>query len=183
MKLETKFTPLSWVHQDLVVVDMPPKGKGVVTAESIKSGTTIVLYGGHVMSLEQECELDEKIKDYPHQIDDLFVIGPASVHEIQVSDYINHSCDPNCGFQGQIRLVTMRDIEKGEEITFDYAMVLSQSEHTLSAYELDCKCARANCRGKITANDWRLPDLQDRYKGYFQEYIVKKITFENRHRE
>ena len=36
-------------------------------------------------------------------------------------DMINHSCEPNCGLLGQMLLVAMRDIARGEELCFDYA--------------------------------------------------------------
>jgi len=36
--------------------------------------------------------------------------------------FINHSCEPNVGFAGNVVLVAMRDIEAGEELTTDYAM-------------------------------------------------------------
>jgi hypothetical protein len=36
--------------------------------------------------------------------------------------FINHSCDPNVGFAGDIVLVAMRDIRQGEELTADYAL-------------------------------------------------------------
>jgi hypothetical protein len=39
------------------------------------------------------------------------------------ANYTNHSCDPNAGFgSSPISLVAMRDVQVGEEITFDYAM-------------------------------------------------------------
>ena len=37
-------------------------------------------------------------------------------------DFINHSCDPNCGFTNANTLVAIRSIGPGESITFDYAM-------------------------------------------------------------
>ncbi len=176
MNAQELIRTLSWVHPDLMVAASPSGGNGVYASADIIKGTTVVMYGGHVMTLEQESALDDRIRDYPHQIDDHLVIGPSQVDEIQTSDYINHSCDPNCGFTGQIRLIAMRDIKKGEEVTFDYAMVVSQTKYVLSAYELECKCGSMRCRGTITANDWRLPELQSRYRGYFQEYIEKKIA-------
>lgn len=67
-------------------------------------------------------------------------------------------------------LVAMRDIEAGEQVCFDYGMVVS------CAYHLDCQCGSSICRGVVTGNDWRLPELQARYEGYFQWYLQEKIN-------
>ena len=69
--------------------------------------------------------------------------------------YINHSCDPNIGFAGNVVLVAMRDIHAGEELTTDYAM--------FDDYEgsMDCTCGRPNCRRRIDGRDWQRPDLQE----------------------
>ena len=89
--------------------------------------------------------------------------------EWEEADFINHSCNPNCGIKGHLQIVAMRDIESGEEITFDYAMTES------SDYSMDCKCGAKNCRKTITGNDWKLPILQKRYNGYFSNYIQIKL--------
>jgi hypothetical protein len=68
------------------------------------------------------------------------------------------------------QLVAMRDISAGEEITFDYAMS-DASDYD----EFTCICATAYCRRSITSLDWKLPDLQRRYNGYFSPYIVRKM--------
>jgi len=86
-------------------------------------------------------------------------------------DFINHSCDPNVGLNGQIVLVAMRDIEAGEEICIDYAMCDG------SPYdEFDCGCGSALCRGRITGEDWQRPELIERYQGYFSPYLQRRIS-------
>jgi hypothetical protein len=110
-----------------------------------------------------------------HQINENFVIGMRNEEDIQPADHVNHSCDPNCGFKGQIRLVTMRDISVGEEITFDYAMVLCATKENGLQYEMNCRCGSKNCRKFVTADDWKSLDLQKKYHGYFQEYLTEKI--------
>ncbi len=62
--------------------------------------------------------------------------------------YINHSCDPNCeavNWKGQIWVVAKRDIEEGEELTYDYGFAL---EHFL---DHPCRCGASNCCGYIVA--------------------------------
>jgi D-alanine-D-alanine ligase len=55
----------------------------------------------------------------------------------------NHSCDANCEYQG-LNVVTNRNIQKGEELTLDYAQFL---DHTMEPFE--CQCGSAKCRGLI----------------------------------
>jgi hypothetical protein len=66
---------------------------------------------------------------------------------------------------------------KNEEITFDYAMVVSESVGSDFVFELECKCGSSNCRNKITENDWKLPEIQKKYHGFFSQYLQDKIAF------
>lgn len=119
--------------------------------------------------------------DYALQIAEDLVIGAANADEIEDVDLFNHSCEPNAGIRGQILLAAMRDIAAGEEITFDYATVLCRSPHEESAedksrpYGFECKCGTPTCRGRITVDDWRIPDLQRKYAGWFSWYLQEKI--------
>ena len=38
-----------------------------------------------------------------------------------------------------------------------------------------CHCNTASCRRVIDGHDWRRPELQDRYRGYFSWYLQRKI--------
>jgi hypothetical protein len=108
--------------------------------------------------------------DFALQIDDDFYIAPRRPEEVlDMSVMINHSCDPNVGFRGQVVYVAMRDIAAGEELSHDYAMERSDD------YSLDCHCGSPLCRGKVTGNDWKLPELQTRYGEYFSIYLQRKI--------
>jgi len=72
--------------------------------------------------------------------------------------FVNHSCDPNAGVMDNRRLVAIRTIAPGEEITFDYSTTMDEDFWTL-----ECRCGAANCRGRVT--DFReLPaSLRRRY--------------------
>lgn len=86
--------------------------------------------------------------------------------------YINHSCDPNIWLQDAATLVARRDIPAGEEITADY--ILWEADENYIA-KWDCQCGSSLCRKKITGKDWRLPELQERYKGHFSPLLNKRI--------
>lgn len=146
----------------------PDKGGcGIFAHEPIQKGELLVLWGGKVVT---EDELDYNMPDFTQrvlQIDDrLYLLTPS----LEPGDCFNHSCNPNAGFTGQIGLVAMRDIEAGEEIHLDYAMCDSAPYD-----EFDCACGAPGCRGRITAQDWKIPELQERYAGYFSAYLQRKI--------
>lgn len=161
----------SWHHKDLVVKESPKGGYGVFATDVIGELKTVARFGGYVMTLAEEQGLPESMRDNAHQIDDNFVFGVKTEEEMGLAERFNHSCDPNCGFQGQIFLVAMKNIEPGEEVTFDYAMVLGGN----IKYEIKCLCRSQFCRGYIRAHDWKLSELQARYRGFFQWYIQEKI--------
>lgn len=70
-------------------------------------------------------------------------------------------------------MVARRRIEKGEEVTYDYA--LSETRSPFPILECDCCCGSELCRKSITCEDWKLADLQSRYRGHFLPYIERKI--------
>ena len=89
---------------------------------------------------------------------------------MEPADYVNHSCEPNLGLRGQISLVALRDIQANEEVCFDYAMTDSTPYD-----EFECHCGLPTCRGTITGNDWKRPELWAKYAGYFSPYLQRRI--------
>src|SRR5262249_48440330 len=81
----------------------------------------------------------------------------------------NHSCEPNIGIQGQIAFVALRDTGAGEELTHDWATTDDDR------YQMSCRCGAAACRGVITGQDWRRPDLQDNDRGDMAWDLLRKI--------
>jgi SET domain-containing protein len=124
----------------------------------------------YIISKNEADSRFEKGFDYMLQIgENQFLV---TVDEKSPSHYgfINSSYDPNCGIRESRKIVAMRDIITGEEITFDYAM--SES----SNFKMTCFCKSYNCRKQISGNDWKIKDLQVRYRGFFSEYLQKKIN-------
>jgi hypothetical protein len=144
-------------------------GHGSVAAECIAAGEVIAAFGGRCVS-RQELDLlptSQQIRSI--QIEDhLYLAGSP---EPEPADFINHSCDPNCGMHGNTVLVAVRDIAAGEAIVYDYAMS-DGSDYD----EFECACGAATCRGKVTGNDWMLPELQLRYRGSFSPYLTTRIA-------
>ena len=161
-------THLSWLNPNVAVADSEVAGHGVVVTEPISEGDIVAVFGGHILTgeeLQAVLKKDPEFK-YPVQVEVNHWLGPVEPSELEPADFVNHSCLPNCGMRGQITLVAMRDLSVGEEATFDYAM-------TETKYlNMDCSCGTDLCRGTITYNDWKLPELQRRYAGYFSSYIA-----------
>jgi SET domain-containing protein len=165
----------SWVHPALEVRPSSKHGRGVFAAASIRQGERAVVFGGDVMLIDEIRALPDHVQGYPMQIEERFVLGRRASEAPEYADFINHSCSPNAGFRGQIFLVAMRDIEPGEELTFDYAMVVSESIGSTVRFEMLCACGAPDCRRVITEMDWMRPDLQERYRGYFSQYLQERI--------
>ena len=95
------------------------------------------------------------------------VVRPAGpVHE---DGMVNHACDPNVGWDGEV-LVTLRDIEAGEELLVDYAMSTADP-----SWFLRCHCASARCRQMVEGTDWRIPQLQRRYAGHWSPDVQRLV--------
>ena len=68
--------------------------------------------------------------------------------------------------------MALRDINSGEEITFDYATVVAE---WVGMDPITCNCGATDCRKIILADDWQKLALQKKYAGYFSHYIQDKI--------
>ncbi|MBW2976092.1 SET domain-containing protein [Candidatus Woesearchaeota archaeon] len=165
----------SWMNSKLEVKKSKNHGRGVFAKEDISKGERLAIFGGCVMRIDELKNLPEDAQDHPMQIEERFVFG---TRELESADFFNHSCNPNSGFKGQIFLVAMGDIKKGEEITFDYAMVVSESVGSDIIFKMSCNCGSQNCRKVVTESDWKLPELRRKYKGYFSQYLQEKIDRE-----
>lgn len=167
------FSKLNWLNPKISLAGTAHCGQSQIASADIRQGEILVVFGGHVMTMAEFYNLPPKIQEFPYQIseDPDLVLGPANADELHNGEFFNHSCDPNTGFKSEIRLVAMRDIRAGEELTFDYAMCT-----TNDFGNMECYCGARNCRGYIKGDDWKISELQQRYRGYFQPYIEAKIN-------
>jgi len=80
------------------------------------------------------------------------------------------------------KIVARRDIEKDEEITYDYATSESY-EWPFKMHDgetVKCLCGTTLCRGAVRPNDWKIPELRQRYAGHFANYLQELIDEEER---
>lgn len=152
------------------VRDATTSGRGVVAVKPIAAGEIVAIKAGHIVNREQVLKITREIGDFSLQIHDHFYLTPTTREEIEdTTIFINHSCDANVGFEGQVVYVAIRDIDVGEELCHDYAMARTDG------YTLECRCGAADCRGTVTGSDWQRPDVQAKYGDYFVDYVLRKI--------
>lgn len=159
----------SYLSPSAVVAPHPVWGLGTVATQHIPAGSVVAAFGGRVAVRSEIDRLPSDRQARSMQVEDHLYLEAAA--EPEDADRVTHSCEPNCGMRGSNVLVTMRDVEQGEWLTFDYGTCDGSDYH-----EFECTCGAVSCRGKITGNDWMLPDLQLRLRGWFSPYLAARIA-------
>ena len=89
---------------------------------------------------------------------------------------VNHSCNPSCGISvnatGAHDFIAFRDIEQGEEITFDYAM----RNYSIDYFPDPCLCGEVTCR--VQVDGWKGLSINKRleYEGFIAPYLLDMIN-------
>jgi SET domain-containing protein len=132
-------------------------GKGVYAVQDIAAGETVVEYVGEIITW------DEAQARHPHDPLDpnhtfFFHIDETRVIDALVggnsSRWINHSCDANCEADeqnGRIFIRARRDIAAGEELNYDYGLIIEERYTPKLKAEYPCWCGTAACRGTLLA--------------------------------
>ena len=151
-------------------VDSGIQGRGLVALEPMAAGEIVAIKAGHVVDTDTLRALPEKLQNSEVQIADRFHLVALDDDEYEaVMLFVNHSCEPNVGFLGNVVLVAMRAVEAGEELTTDYALFDDNDD------SMTCRCGAAACRRTVTGKDWQRPDLQARYRGWFSAYLAARM--------
>lgn len=140
----------------------PIHGNGVFAKEPIKKGERIVRYKGKLRTHEEVDEEyggeDENGHTFLFTLNDDYVID-ANVGG-NIARWINHSCKPNCESEveedpkgrrnkDKVYIQATRNIKPGEELTYNYGIVLDEP-HTKKVKKLwACKCGAKNCTGTM----------------------------------
>lgn len=96
--------------------------------------------------------LDPRLNGYPLEVDGEFMSGPTR--------FINHSCDPNLRIFARVgdhadkhihdlALFAIKDIQRGEELTFDYVDGVTEEQDEIDGNiegMTECLCGSSNCR-------------------------------------
>lgn len=114
--------------------------QGLIASSGIKKGECIFLIKGKKIKflINNERQADKAGLNW---------IGYAKNTWIAPAGYglfINHSCAPNSGIRKRREVVALRNIKKGEEVTFDYSF----SEADIF-WHIKCNCRHRLCRKTI----------------------------------
>lgn len=162
--------PASYLSPKTMIRPSPIEGKGLFAKRAIRKGEIVVIKGGHVFDERTLARVKKRIAVSYIQIADGFYIGATTAAEVKKNKiFLNHSCRPNVGIRGQIIYVALRNVRAGEELTYDWAMEENQTD------PMRCRCGSPDCRRRLTGRDWKRPELQRRYRGYFSSYLEDKV--------
>jgi len=133
-------------------------GKGVFALTDIAEGETIIEYVGEIITWK------EALRRHPHDpkdpnhtfyfhLDDKHVID--ALYGGNSSRWINHSCKPNCEpdeVEGRVFIKALRNISAGEELNYDYGLVIDAPLTDKLKAEYPCWCGAKKCRGTLLAS-------------------------------
>jgi len=133
-------------------------GKGVFALAPIAAGETIIEYTGDVITWKQAQRRHPENPDDPNHtfffhIDDKHVIDGGTGGN--AAKWINHACTPNCEADetddGRVFIKALRDIRPGEELNYDYGLIIDGRHTKKLKQEYACRCGTPGCRGTMLA--------------------------------
>ena len=137
-------------------------GRGVYAAQAIPAGTKIIEYVGELVD-KRESER-RGVSQHAKSVES----GDAAVYIFTLSErydidgnvpwntarLINHSCEPNCEAEEngcRVFIKALRDLSPGEELFYDYGLVIDERYTPKLKKEYACRCGAATCRGTMLA--------------------------------
>ena len=133
-------------------------GKGVYALRSLKAGEKIIEYTGEVITWK------EALRRHPHDPKDpnhtfYFTLDDKHVLDAKfggnASRWINHACEPNCESDvtdGRVFIKALRDVSPGEELFYDYGLVIDERMTPKLKKQYECRCGSPACRGTMLAS-------------------------------
>ena len=140
----------------------PIHGNGVFAVETLAKGEEIIQYKGKLLTNDEADELYGDGGETGHTF--LFTLNEQYIidgnQQGNSARWINHSCAPNCRAlveesasgnprKDKVVIETLRRIKPGEELTYDYGIVL-EVPHTARLKKLwKCLCGSPDCTGTL----------------------------------
>jgi len=136
-------------------------GKGVYAVVDLAEGELLIEYTGEIITW------NEALKRHPHDPTDpnhTFYFHIDDQHVIDAkfggnsSRWINHSCAPNCEAEidgGRVLIRALRAIAAGEELFYDYGLVIDEPYTPKLKAQYPCWCGTPQCRGTLLAKKKR----------------------------
>jgi SET domain-containing protein len=139
----------------LIVRRSKVHGNGCFARRFIPKGTRIIEYLGERIS-HKEADRRYEGADVNDNHTFLFIADRRTVidasHQGNAARWINHSCDGNCESEiekSRVFIDATRDIEKGEELGYDYQIGRDKND-PLNVDEIyACRCGSPECRGTM----------------------------------
>ena len=139
------------------------KGKGVFAARYFMKGDVILTYKKTKLFKGNEVP-----KVWKNKFRYLDCVGKDKYMIMQKPErYINSSCDPNIYIKNW-KIIAMKPIRKGEQLTFDYSI---NNDFSIA---FKCICDAENCRGFYSISFFKLnKKLQKKYLPYLDTWFKK----------
>ncbi len=143
----------------IVVRDSGIHGRGVYAAREIRAGERIIEYRGEIISWK---EADRRPPSDPDDPSHTFFFSLSDGKRVidgsiggNSSRWINHSCAPNCETaeteSGRVYVEALRDIHAGEELVYDYCLIIDEKITKKLKKQYRCLCGAPDCRGTMLA--------------------------------
>lgn len=141
-------------------------GKGVFAAKPVAKGRPILRLTGWI---KERSEI--LLPAYSLQVgEDLFLDG-------EKSDHMNHSCSPSCRINfNTLEVAAIRDIWKGEELTFDYNTTEYDMVRNGDAFM--CNCGSKECVGFVKGFKYLGFERKKKLQGILSPFLRKKMEEE-----
>ncbi len=154
-------------NPNLVVRRVLGMERGVFATKSLKKGTLVAMFNGPSFRAKK-CSLLPNVPPLYIRDHAIQYSNNKWIDSKGIGRYLNHSCEPNCGIKEKFTIIAMRDIKKGEQLTFDYDMTEN------SDWEMICKCKSAHCRGLIHGYRFLPASLKKKYRNYISTYLKSR---------
>lgn len=167
----------SRLHPAVEVRPSAVAGRGLFTTDALAAGTVVSRLGGRLVDTTQLRRLFAEHDAGRAPYVDTIVVAADQHLVIESGDHRfgNHGCDPNLGWVDAFSLATMVDVPAGRELLTDYAMSTADP-----AFVLRCHCESYRCRQMVAGDDWRIPQLQERYRGWWVPYVQSLVEAAHR---
>ena len=140
-------------------------GNGMFAIDQIRKGERLIEYKGRRRTHEDVDAGDSGDVDSGHTflftLDDDWVIDAN--FEGNDARWINHSCAPNCESEvdaGRVFIRALRHIAAGEELFYDYGLVIDEPHTPELLQQYPCWCGAKACRGTLLAPQKKAPRKQ-----------------------
>lgn len=121
-------------------------GKALIATEDLSVGTVVEKFEGKIVRYQNVPE---------EEICYAICVGEAGEDKWMIyktnARYANHSCEPNCFVNDDLEIITIKEVKKGEELTYSYNTYIEEDEKPEDYFwdprwNFECKCGSKNCQ-------------------------------------